>query len=60
MSDGRHMITKFRQGRIKILTDKGYSSSIIAERLGMQRGTVYEVQVRLGLRKPASRAKGGD
>lgn len=44
-------ISKFRRKRIGELTKQGLSASIIAERIGLSRGTVYELQIKHGFRK---------
>lgn len=47
--------SRFKQERVKELTLKGLTPSIIAERLGLSRDQVYRYQKILGLRKNESK-----
>jgi len=50
---------EYRIKRIGELTKQGLSSDVIAERLGMRRGSVYLAQIKHGFRKVEHPRKGG-
>jgi len=60
MTGPHKAITEFRKNRVRELTEKGLSASIIGERLGMLRANVYALQVKHGFRKVENPRKGVD
>lgn len=60
MTGAHQSISDFKKNRIGELTKKGLPATIIAERMGLSRGSVYLIQIKHGFRKVENPKKGGD
>jgi len=57
MAGAHQAISEFKRNRIGELTKEGLSTTIIGERVGLSRGSVYRIQVKLGFRVVVSKKK---
>lgn len=60
MTGSYRIMSEYKKARIRELTEKGLSTSVIGTRLGLDMRSVYQFQIRHGLRKVMyPRKKGG-